>query len=65
MLPDHEGSEGADSDGRSDGSPRFLCVNGHALTCRPEDAAILMRGVIAGEAPIRDIAPQLLRWAAA
>ncbi|MFF7216876.1 hypothetical protein ACFZAU_41255 [Streptomyces sp. NPDC008238] len=40
-------------------------VNGHTLTCRPEDAAILMRGVIADEVPIREIAPQLLRWAAA
>ncbi|WP_406274363.1 hypothetical protein OH779_39145 [Actinacidiphila glaucinigra] len=63
MLPDGEGPEGSDSDGRFGRltAVAFPGVNGHTLTCRPEDAAILMRGVMAGEVPIRKIAPQLLR----
>ncbi|MFJ4849349.1 MULTISPECIES: fic family toxin-antitoxin system, toxin component [unclassified Streptomyces] len=40
----------------------FLRVNGHTLTYEPKDAAILVRDVIAGEAPVRQIALQLRQW---
>lgn len=41
----------------------FLRINGHTLTYQPKDAAILMRDVVAGEAPVRKIALQLRQWA--
>ncbi|MFF3256735.1 fic family toxin-antitoxin system, toxin component [Actinacidiphila glaucinigra] len=43
----------------------FLRVNGITLTYQPKDAAILVRDVVADEVPVRKIALQLRKWAAA
>ncbi|MFD3456611.1 fic family toxin-antitoxin system, toxin component [Streptomyces sp. NPDC058691] len=40
----------------------FLQVNGRPLTYQPKDAATLVRGVVAGTVPPREIALQLRRW---
>ncbi|MFJ5220900.1 fic family toxin-antitoxin system, toxin component [Streptomyces sp. NPDC088354] len=43
----------------------FLQVNGRSLAYEPKDAAILVRGVIAGDVPVRQVALQLRQWAQA